>query len=43
MTITWASGLRFLWSWARWNQNKELYKSLHRNIIVQPRSVTPND
>jgi hypothetical protein len=41
--ITWASRLRFWWSLACWNHNNELYKSMHRNIIVQPRKVKPNE
>jgi hypothetical protein len=43
MTITWASELRCWWSWARWNHNNECYKSMHRNIIVQPRRVKTNE
>jgi hypothetical protein len=42
-TITWASGLCFQWSWAHWNHNNELYKSMHRNIVVQPRRIKPNE
>jgi hypothetical protein len=43
MIITWASRLCFWCSLARWNHNNELYKSMHRNIIVQPRRVKPNE
>jgi hypothetical protein len=43
MTITWASGLRFWWSWARWNHNNEIYKYIHRNIIVQQVRIKTND
>jgi hypothetical protein len=28
---------------AHWNHNNEIYKSMHRNIIVQQRRVKPND
>jgi hypothetical protein len=41
ITITWASGLYFWWSWARWYHNNELYKYLHRNIIVQQWRIKP--
>jgi hypothetical protein len=30
MVITFASGLRFRWSWARWNHHNELYNFIHR-------------
>jgi hypothetical protein len=43
MTKTWASGLLFWWSWARWNHNNELYKYMHRNIIVQQGRIKQND
>jgi hypothetical protein len=33
--ITFASGLCFSWSWARWNHHNELYNFIRRNIIVQ--------
>jgi hypothetical protein len=42
-TITFASGLRFRWSCARWNHHNELYNIIHRNIIVQQRRMKPND
>jgi hypothetical protein len=41
--ITYASGLRLRWSWARWNHHNELYNFIHRNIIFQQRRIKPND
>jgi hypothetical protein len=35
MAITWAFGLHFRWFWARWIHHNDLYKTMHRNIIVQ--------
>ena len=32
--ITFASGLRFWWSWARFEEGNELYKIMQRTIIV---------
>jgi hypothetical protein len=43
MVVTFASGLHFRWSWARWNHHNELYNFIHRNIIVQQRRMKPND
>ena len=40
--ISFSSGLRFRWSWARWNRNEELYKIMQRNIIVQQWRIKPN-
>ena len=41
--ITWASELRFWWTWARFEDNNELYKIMQRNIIVQHGRIKPND
>jgi hypothetical protein len=30
MEITFASGLRFRWTWARWNHHNELYNFIHK-------------
>ena len=42
-SITFASGLRFRCSWARWNRNDEHYKNMQRNIIVQEGRIKPNE
>ena len=41
MTITFASGLRFRCSWARWNHHNEHDKIMQRNIIVQRWRMKP--
>ena len=41
-SITFSSGLRFRWSWARWNRNKEPFKNMQRNIIVHHLRIKPN-
>ena len=41
--ITWASELRFWWTWARFEDNNELYKIMQRNIIVQHGRTKPNE
>jgi hypothetical protein len=43
MAVTFAFGLRFWWSWARWNHHNDLYNVIHRNIIVQQRRIKPNN
>jgi hypothetical protein len=35
IATTFASGLHFWWSWARWNHHNDLYNFIHRKIIVQ--------
>ena len=42
-SITFATGLRFRWTWARFEANNKLYKIMQWNIIVQQGRIKPND
>ena len=42
-TITWASELCFWWTWARFEENNELYKIMQGKVIVHQGSIKPND